>query len=340
MAVSFDTFKNPKILLLGGVFVVAGIYLSSRINKKKNESTTPIELTPSTVSVVSADTLQREDSTLRELTSAKDKYSELERANSEAQLAYSESLKTGIQTERDQFNQRLLDQKQELGTAYSSQLSSLQSFIDKLEAKITASAVQVPAVQNPYTPAVQVQVPAVAVQVPYTPAIPATPIIPTATARPIAVITPVIKRIAYPGLPDNYKMNCDGKPTDLRFSTFEAAVNDQKKKNIKSATFLARNMVTIAISGGTSPWHIGYDATRYPDPRRREINERRVHWGLMPLTEEEMTALSNHMKQLWEFNVLPAKQSERIFTDLNAYAKPLWLRWNLPYQCGSSQRRF
>jgi len=138
----------------------------------------------------------------------------------------------------------------------------------------------------------------------------------------------------------NYHMDCHGKPTALRFSTFDAAVADQKTKNIKSATFLARNMITIAISGGTSPWIIGWDAAAPNDLRRYDINKGRVYWGLFPLTREEMDQLSIHMRQLWDFKVLKEPDRTRIFNDLNLYARPLWERWNLPYQCGRSQMRY
>ena len=330
MALNVEMLKEPKVLIIG-VGLVGGIILVGKLKAKQSASTVPTEV-PVSYSVQSADSTEQQDTLQRSLTDAQDKYNQLLSKQEQDQRAYQDqlnNLQQGSATERQSFEQRI----GELGTQYSSQLSSLENTIKQLQAQLDQRNATVPTPQQlpsgnlgggnqsgggtPQQPIAQQPI--------------STPI--------IQPQVPVQNVKHYPGLPDNYVLDCSNKPTALRFSSFDAAVADQKKKNIKSATFLARNMVTIAISGGTSPWIIGWDAAAPNDLRRYQINAGRVYWGLQPLTREEMDALSAHMRQLWDFTKLPEPQRTQTFNNLNAYARPLWERWNLPYQCGSSQVR-
>ncbi len=321
MAVNIEQLKNPKVLVIVGVAVVGGIFVASKINGKKKQSDVPTEV-PVSYQVDSVDSVQKQDELSRSLTDAQSKYDELTRKQQEQQEAYQQQLDTlnsGRQSERDSFNSRLLAEQQRLGTQYSNQLASLQATIDRLTA----------AQNKPVAGDGNLNSPINVTQTPNTPHAGST--VPAAPASGVVVAG---KRY-YPGFGyynGAYPMNCDGKPRVLLFSTFDAAVQDQKTKGL-SSTSLARNMVGIAVTGSTKR-DVLYGDKLENWYWQNWVNTTRVDWGLAPLNQEQMNALRSAMYAGWNGNETDAR-----FQSL-AYARALWQQFNLPYQCGVSQRRF
>lgn len=328
MAVNMESLKNPKVLIVIGVAAVGGIYLASRMKSRQNAENVPQEVGV-TYATESVESVEEQDRMQRELTAAYDKQKEVERLQQDAEKRYQDSIKDR-QSERDSFNQRLIDEKAKLGSEYGSQLSQLQQLIRDLERRLNEKqSAPVPGqTTQPVPQQPQQQQPETGKgggnQGPITPR----------PDRPLPSDTPrgQYQQKSYPGLPNGFVMDCGNYRRGLIYSSFDAAVADQKKKG-NTTIFLARNLSTIAITGATTPWIYGYDALLPGDPRRVQINVTRAQWGLHPLTDSELDEMRKHMQSLW-----PSFKDDTVLRNLS-YARALWERWNRPYQCGSSAAR-
>ncbi len=311
MAVNIDTLKSPTGIIIIGAGLVAGIFFISKLKGKK-AAEVPQEVGVS-YAVQAVDNVEQQDSLTRSLTDAQEKYLQLEDKQRQAQQEYEEGLASRDarnQSERDTFNQRLIDERTRLGTQFDTQLASLRAQIDSLTKQ---KGVQDGSLNKPATAPVQGPVHTIAQP----------PTSPVAAGQRY-----------YPGfgtVTGVYQMNCGGKPRDLIFSSFEAAVADQKNKGL-SSTSLARNMVAIAVSGSTK-WEVLWGDKLEVWLWQNWLNTTRVSWGLAPLAQFEMNALKTDMYSLWNGN-----ERDPRFQSLS-YASALWQKYNLPYQCGSSIAR-
>jgi hypothetical protein len=124
----------------------------------------------------------------------------------------------------------------------------------------------------------------------------------------------------YPGLPNNFTMDCANTYNGL-LGDFDSVVAGQKQKNL-STTSIARNMLAIAMAGTPTPlWNRGnWDSA--------SINQRRIRFGLAPLTESQMQQMLQFVRSY------PLPQGERTGTYQNLQMmREVFTRYNLPYQC-------
>lgn len=329
MALSIDKLKNPKVLAIGAVFVVVGIYVSSRINsKRKADAVPPTEITPRIVSVVGADTLQTNDENTRKLGEAQDRYNALEQQQQEALSGYQDSLKSTVQSERDRAAIDIMQR----GTAFDAQLKSLNAYIVQLETA-AANVLKSPVVSEPTVPATGTG---------YTIPVFPTPILPTA---PVTT-APVIGNqgtLYYPGLANNYRMDCSSvEKREFVGRSYDTWVADFRSKGINN-TMVQRQLAQTAIGGW--PHMQAIRGGELKDGRlpatnpivvknRIWINKQRVVAGVQPLANYQFDQMADHMLSLWN-----GDERNNVFAS-GAYARELYARWNAPFQCSASARRF
>lgn len=136
--------------------------------------------------------------------------------------------------------------------------------------------------------------------------------------------------VKYPGIPDGFVLSSSNTYTGLLFSSYEQLWANQKQKG-QNDTFTWRNVATIAIHGNPTPWGTAPDINAV---NRVLINQRRVRYGLWPLTDAEFDEMQADINSHGGHK----KESERNFKN-DDYSRYMWGKWNRPYQLGVSQIR-
>ena len=316
MALNTAMLKNPKVLAIGGVFVVAGVYLSSKMKNKQASDVPPEEITPSTVTVASADSVTAYDQTSAKLVDAQQKLDQLEQKQLEEQNRY--------QNQLDALGQDKDRKLAQAGAQYSAQIASLTALVNSLKTQINTKPLPPTTAQGlkPVPPKTTTPI--------------TKPVVTPSKQAPIAGMGKVVH---YPGLGNNYVMDCGKVGYRYFLVPYEQALAQVKSKGINN-TVVQREMMNVAIGGGipNMPSVATYGHEYGPDSitstNRAYCNASRVFCGLRPLSDEEFDRMKAEMDSLWK------KGQPMGIISSGEYARILFSHWNAPYQCPTATPRF
>lgn len=330
MAIDVQTLKNPKALLILGVAVVGGIFLVGRLKKRSSDSA-PIEVPTAQYGVVSSEATQQNDQLNRDLVAAQDKYAELEKQQKQAQDDYAAMIaqqEQGRISDRDAFNQRLIDLQQQISSQFAGQLASLQATIARLSqsqpgAPVTSTPTPIP---QPATPIVRPPSGTPTSQ-------PSTPVArPTSTGSG----TPVSST---PFVPGGFSQDCEGvgslpseAPTAYDEASIKAWIDAWRKRTGESEAAGKWRSVWFAIGGATGKANLRTWRDLYlQDFWLPGINTSRRSHGLRAMNINEF----NRLRQ--SINNEIARQGSR--DDVSTgFLSSLFQAYFAPFKCASQMR--
>lgn len=341
MALNAELLKKPQVLVIGGIALIGGIYISSHIKKKSDaKNVPPTEVTPTVNTVVSQDQLEVQDTQSRLLADTQQKLIDLEAKQQQERDSYT----NGIDSERSRYQDQLAQLGASLGTQYSTQIETLKAQIEALK-KSQSNQVPVPV---PATPVVAQ--PATdrgsGSSVPVAPSNPGTgtpklPSVPVATpVTSVASTGEATPDTWTPGYGMNYRYNCGTVPVHNNTSTWTQFVQNERdkgKSGLWNNTAQQRNLAQIAIGGtaskGVQTKGSAYGPVTATNTNRIYTNNVRAAWGLKPLTWGEWDQFQAFANSLWN-----GDENARVFQS-GEYARQIFERYNLPYRCPSSTIR-